>query len=110
MAYYNFLRLHRALKFGKTRRTPAMQAGLAKKRPSFRDVFTCRAAFFLSFLMVVVARYANGSQVCPVWALEGELLNNICLKKHQLITRIQAAGADGVISHRVVGENRPDSF
>ena len=35
MAYYNFLRPHRALKFGKTIRTPAMQAGLAKKKFSF---------------------------------------------------------------------------
>ncbi len=59
MAYYNFLRPHRALKFGKTLRTPAMQAGLAKKRLSFRDVFTSQVAFFLFFLMLVVARYAR---------------------------------------------------
>ena len=59
MAYYNFLRPHRALKFGETLRTPAMQAGLAKKRLSFRDVFTSQVAFFLFFLMVVVARYAR---------------------------------------------------
>ena len=58
-AYYNFLRPHRALKFGKTLRTPAMQAGLAKKRLSFRDVFTSQVAFFLFFLMVVGARYAR---------------------------------------------------
>ncbi len=38
MAYYNFLRPHTALKFGTTVRTPAMQAGLATKRLSFRDV------------------------------------------------------------------------
>ena len=57
MAYYNFLRPHRALKFGKTLRTPAMQAGLAKKRLSFRDVFTSQVAFLLFFLMVIVARY-----------------------------------------------------
>ena len=59
MAYYNFLRPHRALKFGETLRTPAMQAGLAKKRLSFRDLFTSQVAFFLFFLMVVVARYAK---------------------------------------------------
>jgi len=53
-AYYNFLRPHRALKFGKTIRTPAMQAGLAKKRLSFRDLFTSRAAFFLFGLLMVV--------------------------------------------------------
>ena len=35
-----------------------MQAGLAKKRLSFRDVFTSQVAF-LFFLMVVVARYAR---------------------------------------------------
>ena len=38
--HYNFLRPHRALKFGPEIRTPAMQAGLAKRRFSFRDVFT----------------------------------------------------------------------
>ena len=59
MAYYNFLRPHRALKFGTTIRTPAMQAGLAKKRLSFRDVFTSQVAFVLLFLMVLVARYAR---------------------------------------------------
>jgi hypothetical protein len=37
--HYNFLRPHRALKFGPEVRTPAMQAGLAKKRLSFRDIF-----------------------------------------------------------------------
>ncbi len=57
MAYYNFLRPHSALKFGKTIRTPAMQAGLANKRLSFREVFTSQAAFLLFFLMVMVARY-----------------------------------------------------
>ena len=34
MAYYNFVRPHTALKFGKTLQTPAMLAGLAKKRLS----------------------------------------------------------------------------
>ncbi len=43
MAYYNFRRPHTALKFGATVRTPAMQAGLAKKKLSFRDVFTTQA-------------------------------------------------------------------
>jgi hypothetical protein len=38
--YYNFLRPHRALKFGREVRTPAMQAGLTQKRLAFRDVFT----------------------------------------------------------------------
>ena len=59
MAYYNFLRPHRALKFGETLRTPAMQAGLAKKRLSFRDVFTSQVAFFLFVLMMVVAGFSR---------------------------------------------------
>ena len=37
--YYNFLRPHRALKFGMETRTPAMQAGLADSRLTFRDIF-----------------------------------------------------------------------
>ena len=37
--HYNFLRPHRALKFGREVRTPAMPAGLTKKRLTFRDVF-----------------------------------------------------------------------
>ena len=37
--HYNFLRTHRALKFGHEVRTPAMQAGLTKKRLTFRDIF-----------------------------------------------------------------------
>ena len=38
--HYNFLRPHRALKFGSEIRTPAMQAGLVTKRLTFRDVLT----------------------------------------------------------------------
>ena len=57
--YYNFVRPHMALKFGKTLKTPAMQAGLAKQRLSFRDVFTSRTVFFLFVLIVVVVRYCS---------------------------------------------------
>lgn len=37
--YYNFVRPHRALKFGRETRTPAMQAGLTRRRLTFREVF-----------------------------------------------------------------------
>ena len=37
--FYNFMRPHRGLKFGKVIRTPAMQAGLARKRLRFGDLF-----------------------------------------------------------------------
>ena len=43
--HYNFLRPHRALKFGREVRTPAMQAGLSPKRLTFRDVFTSIPTF-----------------------------------------------------------------
>jgi hypothetical protein len=38
--YYNFVRPHRALKFGREVRTPAMQAGLTSKRLTFREIFS----------------------------------------------------------------------
>jgi len=37
--HYNFVRPHRALKFGSEMRTPAMQAGLASRRLDFRAIF-----------------------------------------------------------------------
>ena len=57
--YYDFVRPHMALKFGKTLRTPAMQAGLTKKRLSFREVFTSRSAYFLLFWVVVGTRFCR---------------------------------------------------
>ena len=38
--HYNFLRPHRALKFGCEVRTPAMQAGLTRRRLTFREIFS----------------------------------------------------------------------
>ena len=37
--HYNFLRPHRALKFGTEMRTPAMEAGSAECRLAFREIF-----------------------------------------------------------------------
>ena len=37
--YYNFVRPHGALKFGRETRTPAMQAGLATRQLTLRDIF-----------------------------------------------------------------------
>ena len=37
--YQNFVRPHSSLKFGSVTRTPAMQAGLAKKALTFREIF-----------------------------------------------------------------------
>ena len=43
--YYNFVRRHRALKFGRQVRTPAMQAGLAIRRLTFREIFSSTMPF-----------------------------------------------------------------
>ena len=51
--YYNFIRPHRALKFGPEVRTPAMQAGLVDRKLTFRDVFTAVAVFF-SFVAALI--------------------------------------------------------
>jgi transposase-like protein/IS1 family transposase len=55
--YYNFIRPHRALKFGSETRTPAMQAGLVSKRLSFREVFVAvpeRIRFMIIFINVSI--------------------------------------------------------
>jgi len=38
--HYNFVRPHRALRFGRQVRTPAMQAGLTSGRLTFREIFS----------------------------------------------------------------------
>ena len=38
-SFYNFMRPHRALKFGRLVKTPAMQADLTNRRLSFREIF-----------------------------------------------------------------------
>jgi transposase-like protein/IS1 family transposase len=52
--YYNFIRPHRALKFGSEIRTPAMQAGLVSKLLSFRDVFVA-----VSVRIIIVIVFIN---------------------------------------------------
>ena len=52
-SYYNFVRFHRALKFGQERRTPAMQAGLVSKQLSFRDIFMATARFVILFVVLI---------------------------------------------------------
>ena len=41
------------MKFGREMRTPAMQAGLAKRRLSFREIFTSAAVILLIVLIVI---------------------------------------------------------
>jgi hypothetical protein len=58
--YYNFARPHRALKFGREVRTPALQAGLTDRPLTLREIFSLRI-FLRSlknaiFLLFVSAR------------------------------------------------------
>jgi hypothetical protein len=52
--YHNFVRPHRALKFGREIRTPAMQAGLTGKRLTLRKIF-CSGIVFLASSGIVLA-------------------------------------------------------
>jgi len=51
--YYNFIRPHRALKFGRETRTPAMQAGLVSAPLNWSDIFTAPAPLSVFFVAVV---------------------------------------------------------
>ena len=46
--HYNFVRPHRALKFGREVRTPARQAGLTKRALTLREIFSSRELFVAS--------------------------------------------------------------
>ena len=48
--YYNFIRPHSSLRFGRVVRTPAMQAGLAPRKLRFREVFRFQPGRFLFVL------------------------------------------------------------
>ncbi len=56
MCYYNFVRPHSALRFGDEIRTPAMQAGLAKKPLSFRGIFSALEILFWWVFMFLRTR------------------------------------------------------
>ena len=52
--HYNFVRRHRALKFGTEMRTPAMQAGLTKRPLTLREVFCSRGHVACRTILVVI--------------------------------------------------------
>ena len=51
--YYNFIRPHRALRFGRETRTPALQAGLVSQRLALRNIFTAGGLTRRIFVAVV---------------------------------------------------------
>ena len=52
--HYNFVRPHRALRFGREVRTPAMHAGLTYGRLTFREIFSSTMHFFMLQNVTVV--------------------------------------------------------
>ncbi len=60
--YYNFIRPHRALRFGRELRTPAMLAGLATRQLSFREIFTAVEVVRLIVVVGVVV-VLRGSRI-----------------------------------------------
>ena len=61
-SYYSFSRPHRALKFGREVRTPAMQAGLTRRQLTFRDIFDAGIAFLVSKIFIF-ARFETARPV-----------------------------------------------
>ena len=54
--HYNFVRPHRALRFGRETRTPAMQAGLTTRRLTLREVFVCTLTLLLMEIVTMAFR------------------------------------------------------
>jgi len=52
--HYNFVRSHRALKFGREVRTPAQQAGLTNRGLTLREIFSSKLLFVASKGVLVV--------------------------------------------------------
>ena len=60
--YYNFVRPHQALKFGKETRTPAQQAGLVSKRLTLREIFTSLVVLILFIQRLIMTLITFSSQ------------------------------------------------
>jgi len=50
--YYNFVRSHSSLKMGNINKTPAMEAGIAKRRITFREIFSVVADYFCNIFKI----------------------------------------------------------
>ena len=64
--HYNFVRPHRALKFGQDMRTPAMQAGITRKPLTLRQIF-CSGIDLLALCEIVL-----GIRLCGIPSFSGE--------------------------------------
>jgi hypothetical protein len=62
--YYNFIRPHRALKFGREIPTPDIQAGLTRERLTFRKIFCSGIVFLDSCEIDLVFVYSATAVLC----------------------------------------------
>ena len=66
--YYNFVRSHGALKFGREIRTPAMQAGLTTRRLTFRDIFFATTIpLWLRIEVCVYLKWNRDALISDAW-------------------------------------------
>ena len=71
--HYNFVRPHRALKFGRETRTPAMQAGVVSTRLTWSDIFTaqglCRHLLVLVVRILISVQFIDtGTPARPIFS------------------------------------------
>ena len=74
--HYNFVRLHSALKFGRETRTPAMQAGLATRRLTFREVFVCLPPSLLVSIGAITCAVPSRLPTTPIVGRASGRLSN----------------------------------
>lgn len=63
--FYNFIRPHGALRFGREVRTPAQQAGLASRSMAWRDIFSVQLPSFLRARMLMPDWTGSEAQCRP---------------------------------------------
>ena len=89
--YYNFVRPHRALKFGREVRTPAMQAGLTTRRLSFRDIFLAKTIPLWSRVEMFLLT-GRATQSLPPARHCRQPLSNTGWRKHRYAPQFGASG------------------
>ena len=89
--YYNFIRPHRALNFGRETRTPAMQAGLVSARLALSDIFTTGRVTLRMFVAVVVTGSAESPRLSWRRGQPTGLINSE-RRKHPIVRRTESRG------------------
>jgi len=70
--YYNFIKYHRSLKCGPIHITPAMEARIAKRRISFREVFSFYVFWNTSDVYIVICNRKSDRKSVSLTAFNGD--------------------------------------